>query len=564
MSDNNFGTFIMSLEEHHIAQLEWTIWYDSDEYQFNDDPIVIGEDGNQIDVVKVVGTPGNYTTIIHPAFQLPNGKHNGEVMESWKEYLWDIADKFDKTGVFRLNVKERNVQKVADASIPDSDVEIDPIDPVELKFSLDSATGLFDGPFHPTWSEKDKNSPYLVQFFADPTGFKPRETWGSPYENMGGKKNDMSKAGWVKWEEHPTAKKAIHQANCWHQNGSSYGEVKYPKPGEGPIKGVTAARVLDAWDNEIYVVNTKGIVKDRRGPFKIQIQEYKRTINPAPYGWTTLVAGRPAHHKFPDIQEEYKSIGEAYQDIEEYVSLNGGEDFKYFIRIIDNSGSEVEFPYRYKSPDYNLSNREVMTYHISSKPIPADHILLELHSDDLYQLAAQIKVKEQHDWATQYARDLFGDEAYIVRVTVVSEYNDQGYDDVIEDIEVSDKDGNILSFDRKKVEAYIDSDFDRQVRNYIMYGGGDDDLHLLPGKDPKVFLNDVDGHMTWIDYSMYAIDTNDSFYEYIKDDGMDDYLYDIKNSVDITGLSGDYIVGEYMPTDDRWKAMRLFTLTPKG
>lgn len=560
-----FRDFIIKLEEYHIASLEWTIWYDSDEYQFNDDPIIRVEDGDRIIPMEITGTPGNYTSVIHPAFQTPEGKHDGEVMEGWKELLWDLADKFDKTGVFRLIVKDRVVQQIAEAYIPETDVEISPIDPVEFKFSLDTDQGIFDGPFHPTWSEKDKDSPYRVQFWQDPNGFKAPAYWSSPFESSGGTKANREKVGWMNWQEFPDMEKAIHVANCWHQNGVPYGEVKNPKPGEGLIKGVTAARVLNAWDNEVYVVNTKGIVKDRRGPFKIQIQDYKRTLTPSPGAWDDLIKGRPYHHKFNDIQDNYKSIGEAFRDAEEYIGMNGGSTFKYFVRIIDSTGHEVQSVYRYHSPDYSLVHKDIKAYHIASMPIAADQVLMEIHSDDLYQLAAQIKVKEQHDWATKYARDLFSDDAYMVRVSVVSEYNDQGYDDVIENIEVSNKAGNILSYDRQKLEEYIDSDFDRQVRNYIMYGGGDEnDLHLLPGSNPKVFLSDVDGHMDWIDYPMYKIATNDNFYEYLKDEGMDDYLYDIKSDVDITGLNGDYIVGEYMPTDDRWKSMRLFTLTTKG
>lgn len=562
--ERGFISFVKTLEEHNIASLEWTIWYDSDEYQFNDDPIMRNDKGEQIPIItsESDGKPGSYKTTVHPAFKAFNGE-GSSYRESWREYLWDISDKFDKAGVFKLNIKERTVQQIADAYIPETDVQVDPIDPVELKFTLD---GNWDGPFHPTWSKKDKDSPYRLQIWVDPKVFVPRNIWGAPYARQGGGKLDPNKVGWMNWEEFGTVKEAIDHANVFHQTGEDWGQYKYPEPGQPLIKGKTSARVLDAWDNELYVINTKGIAKDRRGPFRIQIQDYRRLVELDPWNkdWRDLVEGSPNHHKFPPLQRTYHTVAEAYRDAKEYVSMNGGKEFKYLVRIVDSSDRQIEMVYKYKAIDYTLLNRDVSTYYISSKEIPANGILLELHADDLYQLAEQLRVKQQHEWANQHARDFYGDDAYMVRVSVVSEYNDQGYDDVVEDIEVSDINGNVLSYDVNKIKTYIEDDLDRQVRNYIQYGNGDNDIVLLPNSNKKVFMSNIDDNLDMIDYSHYDVTKNEDFYEYIKDEGMDDYLYEIKNSVDTTGLNGDYVVGEFVPTDPRWSSMRIFTLTTKG
>ena len=556
----SFKNFIAQLEEHKIASLEWTIWYDSDQYEFNDDPIVIDEDGHTVDIVTIEGGPGSYNAILHPAFKTEDGDHNSE-MGHWKDILWDLSDKFDKSGVFKLDVKKRTVQQIADAYIPDSNVEIDPIDPVELKFSLDEDDGLFDGPFYPTWSAKDPNSPYRVQYWFDPSNFTPKEFWGSPHENKGGTKPNKEKAGWINWEDHKNLKDAILQANRWHQNGTSYGEVKYPKSGEALIKGVTASRVLDAWDVEVYVVNKKGHVKDRRGPFTIEYQEYRHTLKPLDKKWRNL------HPKYLhsinrvddfEIKEKYDSVQEAYRDAHTYVTLNGGAELKYFIRISDNAGNEVELIYSYKDPSYSLNHREVLTYHMSSHPISTNKILIELHPDDLYNLASQIKAKEQAKWVTDFALSLYGKQVSYVNIDIVSEYNDQGYDSVIESIDAYDEDENILDFDPECLEKFIGDDFTQYIVNYIF--SEEAAIHLIDSNNLKLFEEDMDANRSMLDVSKYKLVDNPDLFDFITTN-MDELLEDAFNSISTDGLSDYYKIGEFEDIDERWKDLRLFVLT---
>jgi hypothetical protein len=95
----------------------------------------------------------------------------------------------------------------------------------------------------------------------------------------------------------------------------------------------------------------------------------------------------------------------------------------------------------------------------------------------------------------KYAGDLYGTKAYSVQVVVKSEYNDEDYDDVIDDVIVRDMEGEILEpdFGLPFWEAYFsgvdpnDEDYRTTLDVYGFYGWGveqaitgDETLHRLP------------------------------------------------------------------------------------
>ena len=319
--------------------------------------------------------------------------------------------------------------------------------------------------------------------------------------------------------------------------------------------------MLDAWDVEVYVVNKKGHVKDRRGPFTIEYQEYRHTLKPLDKKWRNL------HPKYLhsinrvddfEIKEKYDSVQEAYRDAHTYVTLNGGAELKYFIRISDNAGNEVELIYSYKDPSYSLNHREVLTYHMSSHPISTNKILIELHPDDLYNLASQIKAKEQAKWVTDFALSLYGKQVSYVNIDIVSEYNDQGYDSVIESIDAYDEDENILDFDPECLEKFIGDDFTQYIVNYIF--SEEAAIHLIDSNNLKLFEEDMDANRSMLDVSKYKLVDNPDLFDFITTN-MDELLEDAFNSISTDGLSDYYKIGEFEDIDERWKDLRLFVLT---
>ena len=146
------------------------------------------------------------------------------------------------------------------------ELEIIDIDPVQYSFDISQPDGIWGRPIYPEWSKQDKSSPYRVQIWVD-DDFKP-----SAYHIASslGTSDDAKKRGWFNYQDFRTPQDAINSAYSWHKTGEPFGSYEIIDPSE-KITKVSLQPVLSMLGTKKFILLVKkGVVHDKRGPYKIQ------------------------------------------------------------------------------------------------------------------------------------------------------------------------------------------------------------------------------------------------------------------------------------------------------